>query len=174
MVMIVTVIALSPAWAFADKIGGVNLQAVFEKSDTGKGIRKKIESDIEKETSLLKQKRALLEKLGKELSEQRALMRAEVLEDKKAKFDRLKREYKLLEGDTRKKLQREQGRATATFMKDVLLLLKSYGVKNGYTLIVERSGAGSVGGPVVLYLDSKVDLTDEIIKLYDARKKSPK
>jgi outer membrane protein len=171
--VVILVGVAAPASA-ADKIGGVNLQRILDDSSAGKEAVVGLRTQAEKESRKLKAMQDELEKLSKEIEGGKLMLTSQALQDKQNLLRRKEREFKLTQEDTRTAMQQAQGQTMRTIVNDIMRVIKEYGAKNGYTLVVEAGENVSMAGPMVLYLDKSVDITDAVIKIYDAEYKAKK
>jgi outer membrane protein len=166
-------LSVSAAPASAEtKIGAVNLQKVMDNSVAGKAALTKLKSEAEKASNTLKGKADAIQALEKEIEGQRMMMRPETLAEKDQKLRSMKREFELLREDTKNDIQRKQGMVTRKLVTDVMRIIKEYGTKNGYSLVVETGTGGTMMGPIILFTDEAIDITAEIVKIYDKENSS--
>ena len=150
------------------KIGYIDIQKVLNSSRAGmeaKQIlteesqeRQKILEDQDKELKALKEE---LERKGSALSTE---ARAEKEGDLKSKQD----EFRNLLAKMELELQRKDLELTQSILKDLEGIISELGKKGRYDLIVEKNEG------VVLYAPPDYDLSEQVIKLYDAEKKDSK
>ena len=170
--LFMTIIWVSTADAAAPKLGAVNLQIVLDKSDAGKKALESLKSRAVHERKVLEQKRDAIINLEKELDSQKMMMRPETISEKERALKKLKREFKLYREDTESMFKQEQGRVMRKVINDIMRVIKKYGKDNGYTLIMEKGDGANMGGPVVLYIDSSIDLTADVIKILNKEEKA--
>ena len=145
------------------KIGYVDFSKIQQESMAGKNAIKTIEKLFKDKQTQLDQRQNELEKMMQELDKQSAVLSAEV---RKQKEDKLQKEYKDLQrfkADSEEELNKKKAEIAKSMYEEVAGILNKFGKEEGYTLILERS--------VVLYAPEAVDVTDKIIKAYDAVKK---
>jgi len=78
------------------------------------------------------------------------------------------RDFERAYKDSQAELQAKDNELTAGILKELQLVIKDYGDKEGYTLILENSSNA------VLYGAKDADLTEQIIKIYNAAPKKGK
>ena len=145
------------------KIGYVDFSKIQQESQAGKDAVKTIEKLFKEKQVQLDQRQNELEKMMQELDKQSAVLSADV---RKQKEDKLQKEYKDLQrfkSDSEDELIKKKWEIAKGMYEEVAAILNKFGQEEGYTLILERS--------VVLYAPEAVDVTDKIIKAYDATKK---
>lgn len=144
------------------KIGYVDFNKVQVESVAGKKAVKTIETMFNDKQAQLDSRQKELEKLMDELDKQAPMLSAEV---KKQKEDKLQKDYKDLQrfkADAEEDLNKKKAEIAQSMLLEVSGIIKKYGNEEGYTLILERT--------VVLYAPDAVDITEKIIKAYDATK----
>ncbi len=103
-----------------------------------------------------------LDKLKNKLQSQRDSLKITTLLEKEeellAKEKKLKRHFV----DSKEDLRREESKVRAGLVQGIRKVIADIGKENGYTVILEK------GGNSVLYADKGIDITDEVIKRYDA------
>jgi outer membrane protein len=145
------------------KIGYVDFSKIQQESKSGKDAIKTIEKMFKDKQTQLDQRQNELEKMMQELEKQSAVLSSDV---RKQKEDKLQKEYKDLQrfkSDSEEELNKKKSEIAKQLYEEVAAILNKFGKEEGYTLILERS--------VVLYAPEAVDVTDKIIKAYDATKK---
>ncbi len=145
------------------KIGYVDFSKIQQESMAGKNAIKTIDKMFKDKQTQLDQRQNELEKMMQELDKQSAVLSADV---RKQKEDKLQKEYKDLQrfkADSEEELNKKKAEIAKSMYEEVNGILNKFGKEEGYTLILERS--------VVLYAPEAVDVTDKIIKAYDAVKK---
>ncbi len=81
-------------------------------------------------------------------------------EPDRAKIDSLKRRYEMLSRQYQNHFREQDEKVSAGILEEVNRTIKDYGKKNGYTLIFGVNATGNI-----VYADSLVDVTDDILKL---------
>jgi outer membrane protein len=151
-----------PAAAQSAKIGFVDLQKVVLESKRGKEAVTKLQAEkdakqreVDAQEKKIRQMEADLEKQRSVLSEAARKERERTIRNAKVELKRtvddLNRDFVERERDLRDRLIRE-----------VAEVVKAYGQKNGYTLIMEARAGG------VMYGSDQADLSKEILAAYDA------
>jgi len=164
-IALVTLLLLTaPAFA-ATKIATVSLQKALNMSKAGAAAKAEIAAQAKELETEFKIKQGEFLKLKGELETQAALLSDNAKEEKLKEYQKKGAELQQFKQTAQQKLQQEDGRRTQAILKELSEILKKFGKDGGYTLIVERSEGG------VIYSDDKVDdLTDKLIKAYDASK----
>jgi len=152
-----------PVWA-ADvaKIGTVDFQRIIDLSDAGKAAQEKLNKQAKEMEADLKSKGAAIE-AGQKQFEREALVMNKEMKDAKEREMRIKiNDFKQLQQRYTGVARELQFRLVGQIRNDVDKLVKEMGQKEGYLLILERKEGG------VIYMPSTIDITDNVIKQYNA------
>jgi outer membrane protein len=147
------------------KIGVIDFQQIFDKSDPGKQAKNEITAQGKKMETELKKKAAELEKLQDQLEREAMVMSTEKREQNERDLRIKVNDFRGLQKKYDQDLQRLQKKVVLQLRKDILAMAQEIGKKEGFQLILERSG--------VLYVPSSLDITDRIIKEYNKKGKPP-
>lgn len=152
-----------PASAADLKIGYVNLQQALAESNKGKKARDQFKVQVDKLQASLKKQKDELESMKEQLEKKANVMkddeRLELEDDYRRKLRDFERAYK----DSQADLQKKDSDLTGTLIGGLQEVIAEYGKENGYSIILEA------GASAVLYGDSELDLTSDIIRLYNKR-----
>ncbi|HYD47483.1 MAG TPA: OmpH family outer membrane protein [Terriglobales bacterium] len=161
LAMVMLAAAISEAQE--QKIGYVNLQRALGESAKGKKARDEFKGQVDKLQASLKRRKDELEGMKDQLEKKATVMkdeeRLELEDDYRKKLRDFERSYK----DSQADLQKKDTDLTGMILGELQEVIADYGKRNGYSLILEASASS------VLYGDEKLDLTDDVIKLYNDR-----
>ena len=142
------------------KIGVVEFQRLFENSDAGKVIKEQITTQGKKMEAELKDKGSEIEELKKRLEREALVMSKEMREEKEREFRIKINDIKVLQKKYEAELQDLQKRMMGGLQNETLKIIDDIGKSEGYLLIMDKRG--------VLYSPSTIDITDEVVKRYNA------
>jgi outer membrane protein len=142
------------------KIGVVEFQRLFDNSEAGKVIKEQITVQGKKMEAELKEKGAEIEELKKRLEREALVMSKEMREEKEREFRIKVNDIKTLQKKYEAELQEMQKRMMGGLQKETLEIIDKIGKSEGYLLIMDKRG--------VLYSPSTIDITDEVVKKYNA------
>ncbi len=162
LVMGVTAVS-APAFAEGPKIGYVDLQRALSETNEGKRAKAKLKKDFDKKQEKLTEKQKQVKKLKESLQSGAAMMtddakRKKAIELQKQMAD-LQQTYMTMQRD----LAQKESKATQKIFKKMEKILDKIAKEKGYDLILEKSQSS------VLYAKKSMDLTDELIKRYNAQ-----
>ncbi len=161
----VSLMSSSVAVAAENKVGYVDLQKALNLSEAGKQAKeelaatvKKHEGTVETRQNELKQLKNKIEKEGRHLSEEgRSKMERE--------YQQKLKDFQRFTKDVQEELQEKDADFTRRILEDLFALVKEIAQKQGFSMVLEKSESS------LLYADDGLDLTDELINAYNAKKK---
>jgi len=161
------------------RIAVVDVQKAVAGSDAGKKARATLEKEKKRlEVDLIK-KRTVLEGMVKNIRELQLEVqrkgpiwrkeerdrKVENLRQQRRTFSRQEDELKRLVQESQRDLQSRQRKLMGGLLKQTREVVLEIAQEGKYDLIIDRT----IGG--VLYVDKKVNITDQVIKLYNKKKK---
>lgn len=138
------------------KVGVVDMDKIFRNSESGKKALKELEDKFKPMQSDLESKKNELDKLREDFQKQGVAMSADARSKKEAELQKRARDFQDLLQNSQRTMKGEEDRLAKPIIESVFRLIKEYGKKNKYTMIIERNAG-------LLYFDETVDLTQTII-----------
>ncbi|MGE0084495.1 MAG: OmpH family outer membrane protein [Desulfococcaceae bacterium] len=157
----ITLFFFVSAYGADTKIGVIDFQKVLRESKGGKAAKSEIETKGKGMENTLKKEGEQLEKLKKKLEAEAMVMSKEVREEKEREFRIKVGDFKALQKKYAGELREFEGEIIKRVQKDVFDIVEALGKSGSYDLILEKS--------TILYHPDALDITDELIKKYDAR-----
>jgi len=145
------------------KIGVVNFQKALNSVDEGKAAKKKLESDFKKKQKQLDIQQKELETMRQELQEQAVVLPQDKLQAKQENFQNKFLAFRKKAAEFQQEMVRRESELSSKILGRLKTIVEGIGKKEDYTLILEQSGDS------VLYVESKDDLTDRVIKAYNKK-----
>jgi outer membrane protein len=159
------VLALA-APAFAEiKIGIVDLQRALNESAAGKKAKEQFKVEFDRMQGSLKGEKDKLDKMKDDLDKQSAVLKADDRKAKADEFERRQRDLRRKLEDSDAELRKKDQELTGDILKDLATVIQEIGQRDNYTVVLENSSSS------VLYGAKSIDMTDEVIKTFDSRKK---
>jgi outer membrane protein len=156
-------LALAPALALAEqKIGVVDLQRALNEVDEGKAAKALLKKDFDEKQKQLDAKKTEFDKLQADLEKQAVVMSDAAKKEKAADLDRRARELQGLFVQLQKDLSDRERDATKGIFDRMAGIVRELAEADGFTVVLEK-GAG------VIYAPASLDLTNELIRKYNAR-----
>ena len=166
LLLVVIFSLMAGSYAYAEtitmKIGVVDLMKALNESDAGKKAKAELESVIRSKQAVINEKGKTIEKLKDELNKQSSVLSAEAQKSKQDELDRMMRDYQRMVSDSQSDVKQRESDLTDGILKGLRAVIKKIGQKEGYTMIMENAEG------VILYSKKSLDLTDEVIKQYNA------
>ncbi len=171
MKRIVTALALvcvlgiaSAASAEGVKLGFVDVQKVLLLSEAGKEAKEQLSLRANKYEGEKNAREEELKKLKADLEKQSVLLSEAARGAKEKDYQQKYKEYQRFVKDAQDDLQAKNEELTNKLVDEIIKVIQGYGRSNGYTFIFVRNES-------MLYADDKADLTDEMLKAFNAAKK---
>jgi outer membrane protein len=143
------------------KIGYVDLQRALNDSEAGRKAKEEFKVQVDKLQGQLKKQKDELDSLKDQLEKKSLVMKEEergnLEEDYRKKLRDFERNYK----DSQADLQKKDNELTGGIIKDLQEVIRDYGEREGYTLILEATSSA------VLYGSKSADLTDAVMRQYN-------
>jgi len=161
--LLLTALAAGPALARADqKFGYVDLQRALNEVDEGKAAKALLKKDFDEKQKQLDGKKAEFEKLQADFEKQAVVMSDAAKKEKATELDRRARELQGLFVQLQKDLSDREREATNGIFGKMEVIVREIAQSDGFTMVFQR-------GPALIYAPESLDLTDELIRKYNAR-----
>lgn len=148
-----------------EKIGYVDLQRALNESDAGKKAKEEFKVEVEKLQAKLKKQKDDIDRLKDQLEKRALVMKDEERTNAEEEYRRKLRDFERDYKDSQSDLQRKDNELTGAILKDLQEVIREFGEREGFTVILEASNSA------VLYGARSADLTDRIIEQYNARQR---
>lgn len=163
--MILALFAVPPLALAQIKIGFVDLQQVISQSKRGQAARAEVAAEASRKQKEVDAREEEIKKLEAELQKHSAILSDQARKEKEELIRQKLRDLRRTAEDFNRDLAKREGELVNELLKEISAVVQEYGKEKGYMLILERQQAG------VLYSGQGVDLTQEIIQRFDAKKK---
>lgn len=144
------------------KIAYVDMQRALNESKAGKKALGELQKLMEERKSGLQKQKEALEKKKDELDKQGLLLNEDTRKSREMEIRTLERDYTRTLSDLKDEFGRRESEFTDGIRKDLLKVIEKIGKDGGYTLVLEKQYSA------VLYAPASIDLTEALIKRYDA------
>jgi|OpeIllAssembly_1097287.scaffolds.fasta_scaffold07633_2 outer membrane protein len=156
-----------PAFAADSKMGTVDMQKILLMSDAGKEAKEQLAVRAAKYEAEKNLKEEDLKKLKSELEKQSVLLSESARGAKEKDYQQKLKEYQRFLKDAQDDLQAKNDEYTGKIVDEIVKVVQEFGKKNGYTFIFVKNES-------MIFLDDKIDLTDELLKQFNAARKAAK
>lgn len=162
-------LAVCVSFSFAQqeiKIGVVNSQEVLERSAEGKKVMAQLQEKDRQNQNEVARRDEEIRKLETKLNTQRLTLTDEALMQLTSDLDKKRTERKRFAEDSVREMQELTGRFFSRIQNELLPIIEDIGKEKNIDIIFDLSRSGAI------YFNPGVDITDELIKRYDASKSS--
>jgi len=142
------------------KIGVVDFQKILQESSAGKVAQAEINKHGKKMELDLKKKGAEIEAMRKKLQEEMMVMNREMRLEKEREIRIRTNDLNTLQKKYMGDFRLQESRLLNRIQKEVVKIVEKIGKQEGYLLIVDKR--------TVVYSPGTIDITDNVIKKYNA------
>lgn len=146
------------------KLGCVDIQKVLLNSDAGKEAKEQLAGKANKYEGEKNSREEELKRLKAELEKQNVLLSETARGAKEKDYQQKLKEYQRFLKDAQDDLQAKNDELTNKIVEQIVKMVQEYGRKNGYTFVFVKNDA-------MLFVDDKADLTEELLKAFNAARK---
>ena len=143
------------------KIAFVNVQKAISESKAGERARKKFDGDIKRKQAGLAKEQKAIEKMKRDLDKKAMLLKADERIKVQREFQRRVTDFERRASDAQEELQVKERQMTSEIFKGLLKVVQELGKSRKFTLILDRGQ--------LLYTDKGIDITNDVIQLYNRR-----
>lgn len=166
VVLLLSFLAL-PVFAADLKLGNVDMQKILMLSDAGKDAKEQLAIKAAKYEAEKNLKEEDLKKLKGELEKQSVLLSESARVAKEKDYQQKLKEYQRFLKDAQDDLQAKNDEYTNKIVEEIVKVVQDFGKKNGFTYIFVKNES-------MIFMDDKIDLTDELLKQFNAARKAAK
>jgi outer membrane protein len=167
--ILVLVLLSIQAQAFAtdqEQIYIVDLPRIVTESKLGKSAQIKMRAKAEEAQANMAKVAQELRAQEEKLQKQSSVLSANALNQQREDLVRRQKDFAREGEDKQAELQNQNRKYMTDVLKEIKLVLEQLGKEKNYPIIIERDQK------LVLYVDSKIDITAEVIQKLDAKKSS--
>ena len=143
------------------KLGYLDIQKALGQSDAGKAVKEQLTAKFKKYQDEINGKQEELKKLKGELETQGSMLTESKRAEKEKEYGVKLKNFQQFTKDAQDEMQGRDKELTQKVLEAFEKVVQEYGRKNGYTFIFVRTEG-------IMFADEKVDLTDELLKLFNA------
>jgi outer membrane protein len=152
-------------WAADLKIAYVDIQKAVNESNAGKDAKKLITKDVEKFQGQIADKQKVLQTMKESLEKQAPMLNPDARATREKEYQNKLREFQRWGEDTQNEINQKRMEMERNISIGLQKVIQKVGADEGYTLILEKNES------IVLFVSKALDITDRVIKAYDAQKK---
>ncbi len=162
--MILT-LSLSSVYCAELKIGRVDVQKVLLTVKEGKEVNEKLKSEFMKKQKIFQEEEAKARKLQEDFEKQRLVMNDKAKEKKIGEIQQAIVALQQKQVSFQNEIQEMERTLKTPITQKIQKIVQELSTKHKLDLAFEAMSSG------VLYSKEKIDLTDEVIKVYDSKHK---
>jgi outer membrane protein len=148
------------------KIAVINMQKVVRKSASGQKAMKELNKKFESLQEKLRAEQDKIKAFKEDLEKKRPLMNEAARAEKEREYKKALRDFKDQSDDAQFEMRQAENKRMEPILKELEKVVIRIGKEGGYTLILENNMPG------IYFIDSGIDITNEVIKAYDNEVKS--
>jgi outer membrane protein len=152
-------------WAADLKMAYVDIQRAVNECNAGKDAKKVITKDVEKFQRLIAEKQKELQTIKESSEKQTLMMTPDARANKEKEYQNKLREFQRWGEDSQNEINQKRMEMERNISVGLQKVIQKVGADEGYTLILEKNEN------IVLYVSKALDITDRVIKAFDAQKK---
>jgi outer membrane protein len=156
---------MKPGWSAELKVGSVDIQKAVNECNAGKEAKKVIMKEVEKFQQQIAEKQKDLQQIKDSLEKQAPMLNPDARAAKEKDFQARTREFQRWGEDNQNELNQKRMEIERNIAIGLQKVIQKVGADEGFTLILENNEQ------IVLYTSKAIDITDRVIKAYDAQKK---
>lgn len=157
-------IAAAPVFAADVKLGYIDMQRALNSSDAGKEAKEQLAARVKKYQDEINTKQEEIKKLKDDLEKQGMLLSESARASKEKDYQQRLKEFQRFTKDAQDELQGKDEEYTRKILEGMEKIIQEFGRKNGYTFIFVKNEG-------MLFVDEKVDVTEEVLKNFNASRK---
>ncbi len=145
------------------KVGTIDFQRILDVSIAGKEAQAELNKQGRQMQADIESKGAEIEGDRKQFDKDALVMNQQMKDAKKKEINDKIQQFRILQQRYTKISRELQFRLMGKIRNDIDGIVKGIGKKEGYLMIFEQKEAG------IIYMPSKLDISDKVIKLFDAQ-----
>jgi outer membrane protein len=156
-----------PARAAETKIGYVDLQRALNEIDEGKAAKARLKTEFEQKQKVLDEKQNEFNRMRGEFEKQAGggLLADGARKERQEELDRRFVDLQSTFSQLQKELSDRERDVTRGIFDKMGVIIRESAEAEGFTMVLEKNDAG------ILYATGALDLTNELIRKYNARHK---
>lgn len=156
---------IGSVWAVDYKIGCIDIQKAVNECNAGKDAKKVIAKEVEKFQRLIAERQKELQGMKESLDKQAPMLNPDARIAKEKEYQSKLRDFQRWGEDSQNEINQKRTEMERNISAGLQKVIQKVGADDGYTLIFEKNES------IVLFASKAIDITDRVIKLFDAQKK---
>jgi outer membrane protein len=147
------------------KVGCVDIQKAVNECNAGKEAKKAITKEVEKFQRLIADKQKELQTMKESLDKQSPMLNPEARATKEKEYQSKLREFQRWGEDSQNEINQKRVEMERNISIGLQKVIQKVGADESYTFILEKNET------IVLFASKAIDITDRVLKAFDAGKK---
>lgn len=147
------------------KIGSVDIQKAINECKEGKEAKMALTKEVEKFQRLVAEKQRELQEMRESLEKQALMLNPETRAAKEKELQTKVRDFQRWGEDSQNEINQKRMEMERNIAIGLQKMIQKVGADEGYTLILDKNEN------IVFFASKSIDITDRVIKVYDAQKK---
>lgn len=147
------------------RLAYVDIQRALNECRAGRAAKVKFRGRVERLQSQLEGEQQGVERLKQELESKGPLMQPEQRQNLEDEYAKKLRQFQDDYKNSRDELRQRDSEITGAIVRDLAMVVRQVGEKDGYTMIMEKGS--------LLWAVPSIDITDQVIRAYDAMNVQP-
>jgi len=147
------------------KVGAVDIQKAVNQCNAGKEAKQALTKEVERIQRLIAEKQKELQEMKELLEKQGLMLKPETRAEREKEYQTKLRDFQRWGEDSQNEINQKRIEMERNIYIGLQKVIQKVGTDEGYTLILEKNEN------IVLFNSKSIDITDQVIKAYDAQKK---
>ncbi|HET7753918.1 MAG TPA: OmpH family outer membrane protein [Anaeromyxobacteraceae bacterium] len=152
-----------PARAAENKVGVVNLQEALNSVEEGKTAKAQLKKEFESKQKVITEREEEIRKLQGDFQKQQSVMNEETRNQRQEEIARKAQDLQTTYVTLQKELQDRERDLTRGIFEKMAVIVREIATADGFSVVVD--------GQAVMYADPSFDVTNELVRKYNARHK---
>jgi outer membrane protein len=162
LVAAILVLATAARAASAEiKLAYVDIQRALNECSAGRKAKDEFRAKVQRLEHRLRKQQEEVKALKDELDTKGLLMKPEERHNLEEEYNRKVRDFERAYNDSKQDLQHEDSEITGRIVRELAVVVSQIGQRDGYTMVMEKGG--------LLWAAPGVDITDQVIRIYDEK-----
>ena len=147
------------------KVGAVDIQKAVNQCNAGKEAKQALTKEVERIQRLIAEKQKELQEMKELLEKQGLMLKPETRAEREKEYQTKLRDFQRWGEDSQNEINQKRIEMERNIYIGLQKVIQKVGTDEGYTLILEKNEN------IILFNSKSIDITDQVIKAYDAQKK---
>ncbi len=147
------------------KVAAVDIQKAINQCNAGKEAKQALTKEVEKIQRMIGEKQKELQEMKELLEKQALMLKPETRAGREKEYQTKLRDFQRWGEDIQNEVNQKRMEMERNIYIGLQKVIQKVGTDEGYTLILEKNEN------IVLFNSKSIDITDQVIKAYDAQKK---